>query len=117
MIELIVLKTDSTEDKLFLKLFSRGRHADVAYYFSVDHYNQKQGWVMFTRLDCAPTPSFRVGVAGNKIIISKKDLQRVSSWLTGWDISFEAGQEEEFETAEAAQAFLAELRGEVPTRS
>lgn len=110
MITLCVLETRRKEEELFLKLLSRGEQADVPYYFSVNSYNWKEGWVIFTRLDCAPAPIFRVGVAGNQLVISRKNILEVRQWLTGWNIPFSVKEEKDCETPEEALKFLEELR-------
>jgi hypothetical protein len=114
-IKLAILETEAKEEYLFLRLVKRGRHAETPYYFSVDSYSLDEGWVLFERLDCAPVPSFRVGVAGNLLIVSKKDVAEVSRWLDVWEIKFTPHVvREKVETPEAARALLREMRESAP---
>lgn len=110
MIRLSVLKTKLREEEIFSKLVSRGRHAEIPYYFSVERYDLREGYVVFTRLDCAPAPVFKVGVAGNCLIISQKEVVLVKNWLSEWNIDFEVSQVKDFQTPAGAKRFLRKLR-------
>lgn len=112
-ITLTILETKLSEKDLFLKLVMRGRHADIPYYFSVHSYVWGDGWVIFEQLDCAPTHAFRVAVAGNLLIVSKKDFAEVSQWLAEWQVEFNL-TEEVVETPRAAHALLKKLRDQAP---
>ncbi len=87
-IELRVFATNATEIENFVRLVGRGRHADIPYYESVDEVDPENGWVMFSRLDCAPAPRFKVAVAGNLVIISAKSEAEVRSWFKEWRVQF-----------------------------
>ncbi|MBU2539766.1 hypothetical protein KJ786_01215 [Patescibacteria group bacterium] len=110
MITLCVIETELTEEQLFLKLLSRGRQADIPYYFSVDRYNWEEGWIIFIRLDLAPESMFRVGVSGSQLIVSQKDILEISQWLLEWNIRFDAKGKKCFQKSEEALAFLKNLR-------
>lgn len=105
-----MLKTSLTEEDIFIKLVLRGRCADISYYFSVENHNWEQGIVIFTRLDCDPAPSFKVGVAGSYLIVSKTYQREVESWLAEWNVSCELMREMEFASPEDAREFLANTR-------
>ncbi len=110
MITLCVLETRMKEDKLYLKLLSRGRQADVPYYFSVVSHNWNEGRIEFARLDCAPAPSFKVGVAGNQLVVIRRYASMVSGWLKGWNIGYKITEEKNFQTKPGALKFFGELR-------
>lgn len=110
MFKMVLLRTDLIEENLFLKLVFRGRHADIPYYFSVENYDWTEGVVIFTRLDCAPAPIFKVGVAGNCLVVSSTYQHEVKSWLRGWDIAFKILEEKEIDSPEKARSFLRQLR-------
>jgi len=115
MFTMMTLETGLTEEELFLKLVSRGRHADIEYYFSVDRYDWEEGVVVFTRLDCAPAPSFKVGVAGNKLVVSATYWSEVSDWLRAWGIVFAQVRQDDVNSPEEARRLLAKLRANDPT--
>jgi hypothetical protein len=117
MIRLKVFETGLNEVDLLLRLIGRGRQADVPYYFSVDSYDLEKGWVLFTRLDCAPAPSFRVGVAGSNLIISMRDEHHLINWLNGWGIKFQETEIFEAISPDIAHAHLSEMRKKVVPKS
>lgn len=112
MIKLRVLKTNSNEFELLFRLVQRGRLADQCdHYYSVDDYDLENGWVMFTLLQCAPPPYFRVGVAGNCILVSDRNEKEVRSWLDDWKIKFHRKWRIiPAESSEEALSILAEMR-------
>ena len=60
MFTMMTLETGLTEEELFLKLVSRGRHADIEYYFSVDRYDWEEGIASSLRaLIALPHPPLR----------------------------------------------------------
>lgn len=110
MIKLWVLKTDLKEDDLFFCLVSRGRQTGVPGYFSVKSYSWEDGWVVFIRLDCALAPTFEVGVAGSRLLVSEKDRREVDSWLRSWKVEFTEEESRDFSTPPQARRFLSTLR-------
>ena len=114
MFTMMTLETGLTEEELFLKLVSRGRHADIEYYFSVDKYDWEEGVVVFTRLDCAPAPSFKVGVVGNKLVVSATYWNEVSEWLREWGITVTDAKQDSINSSEEARRLLAKLRASDP---
>lgn len=109
-ITLAILKTGCEEKDLFLKLVKRGQHADIPYYFSVNSFNWEQGWVIFERLDCAPSQGFRVGVAGKNLVVSTKDVSEVVKWLTEWHVELRSSEIRDVTTPSEAHALLKTLR-------
>ena len=110
MIKLVVLKTNSIENALLFLLVKRGSHADVPDYFSVYDYDLEEGFVKFTLLDRKPAPRFKVGVAGNLIVVSEKDVDEVKSWLKEWNIKLGKRIVFKAETPVEAQKYLQDLR-------
>ncbi len=106
---MILFRTNAVEKELFLRLVYRGRWADREYYFSVESHDWENGVVIFTRLDCAPAPSFKVGVAGNCLVVSETYRSEVRSWLLGWGIGFEQ-EERDVSSPDEARGLLAQLR-------
>ena len=91
MIELRVFRTKSDEGDLLFRLIGRDRRADLyEHHFSVDTYDLKNGWVVFTLLQCTPASSFKVGVSGNLVIVNTKNNndKEVESWLKNWKIKY-----------------------------
>jgi len=112
MIRLLVLETHEEEGDLLFRLIGRGRHADIPYYFSVDSHDLEKGWVIFTRLDCAPAPYFKVAVAGRHLVVSERDHTIVQSWLREWGLDFTLYKIVEGQTPEEAQARVAAFQRE-----
>jgi hypothetical protein len=112
-----VLETKSDENDLLFRLIARGRQADIPYYFSVDTYDLEKGWVIFTRLDCAPAPAFRVGVAGKNLIISTRDEHHLKGFLKDWNLDFQEKGTFEAASPDVAHAHLSEMRKKVVSES
>ena len=110
MITLCVLETNSTEEELLFKLASRGRHADIPYYYSVDDINFAIGEVDFTRLDCFPAPAFRTHVSGQYLIVSALNFDEVADWLRGWNVKFSDVQRHTFGSKDAVWKFIRDFR-------
>lgn len=115
MVKLVVFETDSKEEDLFFGLVSRGRW-DLPYYFSVSNYDWKSGIVLFTMLCCSPSPTMKVGIAGNLIITSGKNVGELKTWLGDWGIKFKQKIEKDFSSPEEAQIFHKELREKFPKK-
>ncbi|MBI4691873.1 MAG: hypothetical protein HY773_00280 [Candidatus Terrybacteria bacterium] len=82
----------------------------IPYYFSVDKYDWNEGVVTFSMLCCSPSPTMKVGVAGNLIITTEKSVEELKSWLNKWNITIEKEIKEKFSTREEAQLFHKKLR-------
>lgn len=112
MVKLAVFETVGSEEALFLRLVSRGQCADIPYYYSVESHNWEEGWVLFSRLDCEPSPRFRVGVAGNLLVSSVKYAALMESWLREWSIGFYRLPEVVMQDSNEARAYLQKLRSD-----
>jgi hypothetical protein len=110
VIKFVVITTDSNEEDLFFNLVSRGRWADIPYYYSVENHDWLRGTVQFEMLCCSPAPRFKVGIAGKELFLTEKEHREVLSWLAGWGIKAEIKKGVDFDSPEAARAFLEELR-------
>jgi hypothetical protein len=112
MIRLRVLETPEEEGDLLFRLISRGRQADVPGYWSVERSNLEEGWVIFTLLDRARAPSFKVAVAGTNIVVSEQDQSLVQQWLGEWGLDFTLGKLIEGQTREEVQAQVSAFQQE-----
>ncbi len=109
MLTMVIFSTKSTETDLLFLCASRGRHADIPYYESVDTIDWNNGFITFARLDCAPAQGHKVGFAGNLLITTESFEHEVAGWLRGWGIAFTV-RRETVPSPEAARALVARLR-------
>lgn len=109
MLKIVIFKTEKTEVELFLLLASRGRHAEIPYYQSVDSMSVSEGVIVFARLDCAPVQGYKVGCSGDSIITTESFAVSMGTWLRDWGITFDIDKVD-YDSPEAARALLKEMR-------
>lgn len=102
---MVEFNTTSDEATLFLLLTGRGQRADVPNYQSVESFDEDDGFVIFSRLDCAPAARFRVGVAGNYILTTKSFEREIVAWLQEGGVAYNLS-EVVFDDPENAREFF-----------
>ncbi|MDD5032877.1 MAG: hypothetical protein PHC85_02060 [Candidatus Pacebacteria bacterium] len=105
MLNMILFDTNAREGEILFLLASRGRHADIPGYQSVQSFFLDKGIVIFSRLDCSPADSFKVGVAGNSLFTTLTFADEIKDWLLKWKITFEQARLEFFSKKEARRYF------------